>query len=83
MASEATPGDLDRILTEQGFKAYAKALARHHGESEARAAFAYRTATEREAPIIVLDQGGQSRPAPMSCCVPTRSTSRASLWNWP
>lgn len=51
MAGDATPGDLDRIRTKQGFDAYVKAVARHHGESAAHAAMANRTPAEREATI--------------------------------
>lgn len=51
MASDATPGDLDRTRTDQGFDAYVKAVARRHGEAAARAAMADRTPTEQEATL--------------------------------
>ena len=51
MASDTTPGDLDRIRAEQGFDAYVKAVARHHGEAAARTAMAHRTPAEQDATI--------------------------------
>lgn len=51
MATDPTPGDLDRTRTDQGSDAYVKAVARRHGEAAARAAMANRTTAEQEATV--------------------------------
>ncbi|MFV0526095.1 MAG: hypothetical protein ACK5RL_16540 [Acidimicrobiales bacterium] len=51
MATDATPDDLDRTRTDQGFDAYVKTVARLHGETAARAAMTDRTPAEQEATV--------------------------------
>lgn len=49
MATDPTPGDLDRTRTDQGADAYVKGVGRRHGEAAARAAMANRSPAEQQA----------------------------------